>query len=239
MSEMNTNKQIIAALDHLEAFKEQLETKEWLAERKRMGLDLDPENVDVLWDHAQVLDPYGICPSFPKAIDQIGREYFVRAPKSEIWVSFDDLPKTTVDRLWQRMRAGEFDEPISAADCVGPVTLKPMLAAFANSHGMSPDKMFWQPTEGPLGALIAGRMLLRSTNQSRGSLIVKDTDPNESLFVLTINEGGGCFGFAGWMSVRTAKQIPVLTAHGATAHFVNQNELNNMDDLKQFLTCRN
>jgi hypothetical protein len=49
---MNTNKQIIAALGHLEACKEQFEFKEWLADRKRMGLNLDPENVDVRWEYA-------------------------------------------------------------------------------------------------------------------------------------------------------------------------------------------
>jgi hypothetical protein len=229
---MSTTKRIIAALTQLEAGMKKFE--EWLVTRKKMGADIDPENVDVCCDYARVLDPYGLCPSFPEELDQVGREYFARPSKGNVWVSFDDLPETTVDRLWQRMRAGEFDRRSSAVDWVGP------LATLADSHGLSPNKMFWQPTGGAFGATnIAGRVLVRSTNQSGGSLIVKDSDRNDSLFFLTINKGGGCVRSAGWMDVRTAKQIQIPTAHGAAAHFVKQNRLNNMDDLRQFLTCRN
>ena len=84
---------IIAALNQLNAIQD--EHKEWLATRKQIGADLDPET---MWTfvgiYAQVLDPYGICShsSFPTELDQIGREYFARASNGEIWVSFDDLP---------------------------------------------------------------------------------------------------------------------------------------------------
>jgi hypothetical protein len=233
---MINRKRIVAALTQLNAIQD--EHKEWLATRKQIGANLDPDNVDVQCDYAQVLDPYGICSrsSFPTELYQIGREYFARASKVGAWVSFDDLPKMTVDRLWERMRAGDFDGPNPAADQVGSVIPKPTLVAIANSHGLSPNKMLWQPTVGAFEAVnVAGRVLVRSTTQSRGLLIVKDTDLDVSLFVLTIQEGGGRVRLGGWMDVRTAKQFPSLTAHGAAAHFVDQNQLGNMDDLKQFL----
>jgi hypothetical protein len=232
MSEMNTTKRIIAGLTQLEAGMKKFEAKEWLATRKKMGADIDPENVDVRFEYAQVLDPYGLCPSFPEELYQIGREYFARPSKTDAWVSFDDLSKMTVDRLWQRMRAGEFDTPSSAADWFGSIMSKPTLAALANSHGLSPNKMLWQPTVGAFEAVnVAGRVLVRSTIQSCGRLIVKDTDLDGSLFVLTIREGGGRFRLGGWMDVRVAKQFPSL---GAAAHFVDQRQLGDMDDLKQF-----
>ena len=32
----------------------------------------------------------------------MGREYFARAPGSDIWVLFDDLPEATRTALWDR-----------------------------------------------------------------------------------------------------------------------------------------
>jgi hypothetical protein len=46
-------------------------------------------------------------PSIPTASmisrrrSQVGREYFARAPGSEIWVSFDDLPNEARAALWE------------------------------------------------------------------------------------------------------------------------------------------
>jgi hypothetical protein len=220
MSEMNTKKQIIAALGQLEASKEQLETKELLADRKRKGLALDPENVDVRWEYAQVLDPYGVCPSFPKAIDQVGREYFACASKSECWVSFDDLPKATVDRLWQRIHAGDFDESNDwvAADWLGPVLFQLTAEALSKTD-------------------IAGRVAVRTTDLSCSRLIVKATDIDTSSFALMIYEGSGRCRFGGWIDVRTAKRFPILTEHnGITAHLIKQNQLGNMEDMRRFLT---
>jgi hypothetical protein len=41
--------------------------------------------------------------------DNIGRNYFARSPGSDVWVSFHDLPAAVCDRLWTRMKAGDFD----------------------------------------------------------------------------------------------------------------------------------
>jgi hypothetical protein len=140
---------------------------------KKIGADLDPDNVDVHWTDAQVLDPYGICSSssFPTELDQTGREYFARASNGKIWVSFDDLPRGTVRALWQRMQAGDFDREPDWADCAGG--MKPEWAKRADEHGLSPYKMFFQPTEGWLAAIpLAGRFAIRGASQAHGPLIV-------------------------------------------------------------------
>src|SRR5262245_60992954 len=41
--------------------------------------------------------------------DNIGRNYFARSPGSDVWVSFHDLRAAVCDRLWTRMKAGDFD----------------------------------------------------------------------------------------------------------------------------------
>src|SRR5262245_34830687 len=116
---MESNVQVISALEQLEAARATPESKEWLASRQEIGRRLDPEAVGVTWRFAPVLDPYGLCKPVPDKLYLIGREYFARSWDKEDWVSFDDLPKRTRDRLWQRMRAGHFDpsdvEPTSAA----------------------------------------------------------------------------------------------------------------------------
>ena len=76
--------------------------EEFLAIRREAGLKIDPETAEVLWDYAQVLDPYGIYPNLPPQWDCVGRAYFARSPNSEVWVSFDDLPETTREALWQK-----------------------------------------------------------------------------------------------------------------------------------------
>ncbi len=60
------------------------EAKKWLAIRREAGQKIDPETAEVTWVHAQVLDPYGLHPELPAVYDQIGREYFARAPDSDI-----------------------------------------------------------------------------------------------------------------------------------------------------------
>jgi len=216
---MINKKRIIAALNQLNATKD--EHKEWLAIRREIGADLDPDNVHVYCIHAQVLDPYGICPSFPTALYLIGREYFARAPNSGVWVSFDDLPRGTVSRLWPRMQAGEFDGP-----------MKPKWK-WADDHGISPNRMFWHPMAGPLAAVpVAGRVAIRTTTQTRGPLIVKDADLGS--FVLGILEHDTVYA-AGWIDVRAAKQFPSQTALGSAVHFIEQSQLDRMDDLQKYI----
>jgi hypothetical protein len=85
-------------------------TKEqWLAVRKDAGLKIDPETAEVFWEYGQVCDRYRLY-DLTAEEDCIGRNYFARPPGTDVWVSFDDLPAAVRDRLWARMRAGEFDD---------------------------------------------------------------------------------------------------------------------------------
>jgi hypothetical protein len=82
--------------------------EEWLAVRKDAGLKIDPETAEVFWKYGQVCDAYGLY-DLTDEEDCIGRNYFARSPGSNVWVWFDDLPDAVRDRLWARLRAGDFD----------------------------------------------------------------------------------------------------------------------------------
>jgi hypothetical protein len=81
---------------------DQLTVEQWLAIRKEAALRIDPDTAEVDWTYAQTLDPYGLDPELPEEFHQVGREYFARAPGSDIWVWFGDLPKATEDALWEK-----------------------------------------------------------------------------------------------------------------------------------------
>jgi len=81
---------------------QEFDVKEWLAIRKEAGLKIDPETAEVAWIYAQTLDPYGVHEDLPEEYDCVGREYFARAPGSDIWVCFGDLPNEIRERLWER-----------------------------------------------------------------------------------------------------------------------------------------
>jgi hypothetical protein len=75
-----------------------------MEERRAAGLSIDPSTAEIDWDYAETLDPYGDgLPLLPQA-EQVGREYFARAPDSDIWVSVDDLPDATRDAIWERFK---------------------------------------------------------------------------------------------------------------------------------------
>jgi hypothetical protein len=74
--------------------------EEFLAIRKSAGLKIDARSAEVTWCYAQTLDPYGIY-ELPEEYQQVGREYFARAPESDIWVCFGDLPRETRNALWE------------------------------------------------------------------------------------------------------------------------------------------
>ena len=69
------------------------------------GRRIDPETAEVDWDYAETLDPYGILDLPEEDRWSIGREYFARAPGSDIWVSFCRfLTAATRRALWARHR---------------------------------------------------------------------------------------------------------------------------------------
>jgi hypothetical protein len=80
--------------------------EKWLAIRKEAGRKIDPETAEVMWEHGQVFDPYGVEAELPVERDCIGRIYFARSSGSDIWVCFYDLANATCDALWERDRLG-------------------------------------------------------------------------------------------------------------------------------------
>jgi len=85
---------------------EKAEIERWLVIGKAEGLKIDPETAEVDWNYAQTLDPYGVLDEWelPKEFDCVGRAYFARAPGSDIWVEFGDLPTETREKLWKKHR---------------------------------------------------------------------------------------------------------------------------------------
>jgi hypothetical protein len=79
--------------------------EQWLAIRKEAGLHIDPNTAEVMWKYALTIDPYGVYPGSEDTCGQVGREYFARAPGSNVWVRFGDLPKATGDLLWEKHKS--------------------------------------------------------------------------------------------------------------------------------------
>jgi hypothetical protein len=78
------------------------ELKEFRSIREEAGQHIDPATAEVDWEYGQPADPYRINPDLPEECRQVGRLYFARAPGSDIWVSFYDLPEATLTALWER-----------------------------------------------------------------------------------------------------------------------------------------
>jgi len=76
--------------------------KEWLAERKKAGRQLDPNTAPVSWEYVYQDDPYRIFSDLPGHARDVSFEYFARSPGSDIWVHRDDLPKSTRRALENR-----------------------------------------------------------------------------------------------------------------------------------------
>jgi len=76
---------------------EQIKAK-WLAIRKKAGRKIDPKTAEVMCIYADDQDPYDIDPD--PELCQVGRNYFVRSPGSDVWVWEGDLPIATRQALW-------------------------------------------------------------------------------------------------------------------------------------------
>ena len=215
------NAQIIAALEQLESARAAPENQEWLASRNEIGRQVDPEAVEVTWRFKHVLDPYGLCEPLPDNLQLIGREYFARSLDKEDWVSFDDLPNRTTDRLWQRIKAGHFD----ASD------VKPASAEMPVNF----NRMLFRPEPAPL-VRVEGRLAMRTSRRSDIPLIVKPSDPGAMIYQLVTLKQLTRANPIGWMPARTAKRLcPLITVGSVAAHFVAQHELRDIHDLESFL----
>ena len=220
---MEANAHIIAALERLEAAMATPESKEWLESRKEIGRQINPEAVDVTWQFEPVLDPYRICKDLPDQLQLEGREYFARSLDTKVWVSFDDLPKSSRDRLWRRIRAGHFD------------TSDVELTQAADGMGVNFNRMLFRPERGP-SVSVEGRVAVRSSSRSGISLIVKPADPEDMIYQLVTLEGLRTAILKGWIPARAVKRLFPLTRVGSiAAHFVEQRELRDVRGLETFL----
>jgi len=82
----------------------EINNNKFYALMKAEGLKIDPRSAQVTWQYAQVGDPYGV-EDLPAEYSSVGRMYFARAPSSDTWVWFGDLPAVTRDALNDRLRA--------------------------------------------------------------------------------------------------------------------------------------
>ena len=221
---MEANAHIIAALERLEAAMATPESKEWLASRKEIGRQIDPDVAEVIWQFESVLDPYGLCEHLPNELQLVGREYFARSLDTEVWVSFDDLPKSSRDRLWRRIRAGHFD------------TSDVELTQAAGVLGVNFNRMMFRPECGP-NVSVEGRLAVRNSSRLDISLIVKPSDPEDMIYQLaTLPADPHTVLLNGWMPARTAKRLfPLIRVGSIAAHFVEQRELRPVRDLETFL----
>lgn len=100
---------------------------EFYAHKKAEGFKIDPNTAHISWHYAQVLDPYGID-DVPKKYSCVGRTFFARAPGSDTWVEFGDLPAETCNSLQNRLSAKQQAQtlPFNArlermADAIGAI----------------------------------------------------------------------------------------------------------------------
>jgi hypothetical protein len=95
--------------------------------------------------------------------------------------------------------------------------------------------VYWRPHIGEIGQHdIGGLVEVRSTVLGQGWLIIKSTDKDHKPFVLVIIRDD-IFQLAGWLFAREANRFPLITAHGDPAHFVDQEFLGTIDNLRSLL----
>ena len=78
---------------------------EYNASRTAAGRQIDPQTAEVTWWHGNI-DPYGMEANLPSEDYCYGELYFARAPSSDVWVWFGDLPDATCEELKRRIDAG-------------------------------------------------------------------------------------------------------------------------------------
>ena len=78
----------------------------WLGIYRKEGLRLDPKTANILQNYRVWMDdPYGVY----GIEDCTGRADFARAPGSDLWVLWDDLPKKTQRKLEKRLSEDRAD----------------------------------------------------------------------------------------------------------------------------------
>jgi hypothetical protein len=82
---------------------DEMTTEQWLAIRKEAAAKIDPENAEVFWEYGSIRDPYYVHEHGDDWEDNIGRNYFVRSPGSDVWVWDGDLPEDVLKALWEHV----------------------------------------------------------------------------------------------------------------------------------------
>src|SRR4051794_19775777 len=85
-------------------------TDEFLNRLDEAVEEIDPRTAEVKWEYRPFSDPYGVL---HHDASKVVRQYFARAPRSTMWVSWDDLPVETEVDLWKRHKQTDpaLDEP--------------------------------------------------------------------------------------------------------------------------------
>ena len=92
-----THHTIIDSVNHKEDVMTDDEREEFIKIRKQAGLKIDPETAEVASWHVDMQNPYGLYPTAEEYC--VGWGHFARAPGSDIWVSFHDLP----EEVWEKI----------------------------------------------------------------------------------------------------------------------------------------
>lgn len=103
---------------------------------------------------------------------------------------------------------------------------------FACSVGLN---LFWRPQVGNIRSKdVGGLVQVRSTVLPTGRLIVKPADNDNDPFVL-VRQDGRAHTLLGWLDARNAKRLTLVRDHGDPAHFVGQELLRDVHQLKRWL----
>ena len=87
-----------------------------MEERRAAGLLIDPSTAETFWISENFFDVYSDgLPLFPQEI-LISRKSFARAPGSDIWVCFRDLPDATREAIWKRFEKEDMKDPHYSED---------------------------------------------------------------------------------------------------------------------------
>ena len=100
---------------------------------------------------------------------------------------------------------------------------------------------YWEPTVNNFHGTDGCGLQVRYTRRQSGSLLVRDADKDEDIFVLVVGEKRW-FQLRGWMKGSEAKsaefrktpeQLSGMAAKGIPAYFVPQSRLHGMEELGQ------
>jgi hypothetical protein len=87
-----------------------------MEERRAAGLLIDPSTAVIGWWYARCFDPYTDGIPVPPGFATFGRTPFARAPDSDIWVDFGDLPDATLEAIRKRFENTKEDPNYSDDD---------------------------------------------------------------------------------------------------------------------------